>query len=258
MQNLNAKELKVIEATKGTTVHMATNTEFGNLLAKCSMIVGASQEIKAQQVVVIKQVVTEQFPWCTMSEIERACSLNVGRDLCAESEKVAKSENQPVDHITIFGELTCDSICAMLKRYQVVRNAAKIKFQALENMGRPQLTSGTVQIITDEMWLDVFKTDVERYKAGKSYWDCIAGRMVQWLEETGRLTVDTFTESEWAQINDLAERNVLNEKQISRTQFNRMEDYQKKAFGTLGNVEKRNVLYEFYIKKVIANELVCA
>lgn len=253
MQNLSKNELKLIEASKGKTIHMASNAEFGTLLLRCSAIVGGSKQIGTEASLLIKKVVVDLFPWCAMDELERACVLNVGRELFAESEKVAKSENQPVDHITIFGELTCDSICAMLKRYQVIRNAAKIKFQALENAGRPQLTQGEPPIVSDQDWQQVFEKDCKHYSEGKDFWSIIAVRMVQWLIDTGKITDETFSNEQIRTFKDRARKKILFNKNLTMTRFNNMEDYQKKAIDNESIVELKTFIYEAYIKQTLSN-----
>lgn len=246
---LTVNEQKAVDASKGIPVKDATNQQFGAHINKCAAICGTAKLVSASVIVLMKEIIEEQFPWCTMQDMERACIMNAAKQLLCSSDKDAKTENQPVDHIQIFGELNNANVCAILFRYYPFRSQARIKNRE-ENMVLigPHDPGYTV---TEEMWQEMFDVDVQRYSEGKDYWSIIAGRMLEWLQKTEKLTQATFTEMEWAAMRLRARQIQFDKTFMTLHKYEQCEQYQRKLIDAQIEVHLKTVTYEAYIKRHI-------
>jgi hypothetical protein len=252
---LNREEQRLVDAAKGTPVHMASNSEFAKSLTRFAAGVGANEVPTNETVMIIREMVVEYENWITIPDIKVASELNTAKRLPAESEAYAKSENEPVDQIQIFGKITPPKFFSIMKRYKTVRGLAVTKSrQESEVLPASKQLTGVAPTVTEDEWLALHKKNIEFYKSGKDTWTFGSANVLKWLYDSGKMSDDYFTETEWKYMKQNAKMNIMDREVIGPGKLDRMESWQKTNFNNQCLVELKTVVYGAYIKKWLQKE----
>jgi hypothetical protein len=224
---LTPNHQRMYAASKQPRLRDTSATDFLQCVTRCAVVVGQPVP-RTEAIVLMHEVLTEQFVWATIADIELAIRLNIAGQL---PEKV-----EP------YGEFSSAYIAAVLKCYEQERGKAILRGREIEE--RVDVSRQLEPpVVTDDEWRQMMAEDARRKRSGTSVWRYCASRMVKWLEDTGQLTDATFTDEEWKAFNAEAKAVVMQRRGIGRTTVANMSGSERARFDQECLDEKKGLVY---------------
>lgn len=206
---------------------------FVKLCAKLCALYGL-QLPEAQLLQLLKDFIDKHYSWCTFEHWNIAFELN--------------ASNQLEKKVEPFGALTITFIGDVLTLYKPFRDKANLEWKREINESQKQLQASPV--VHEEDWLNSLREDIDSFKQKKfTIIDMRGSIMLEWLETSGRITHDYFTDEEYKLAKRNAKQIVFSDLQISQAKFDRMVEGKKQKVRDYIRVQGLRELYKIYLSK---------
>lgn len=152
-----------------------------------------------------------------------------------------------------YGALSVSFIGDVLTAYKPHRDKINLQIQreiaeSIEQKAKE--IKENEMAVNDDSWRKMLKEDIESYKEGKFITLELRGvSMMRWLEESKRITLETFTEEEYQLCKAKARKTVFNEQQLSKGMIERMSDRKRQLLKESIQFEGLRELYKLYLSK---------
>jgi len=194
---------------------------------------------EAQLLQMLHEFIGKHFRWVTFEHFNLAFELNAANELSKKCEH--------------FGALSVSFIGDVLTHYKPHRDKANLQIQreiaeAIEE--KSQQIKENEMAVNDDSWRRMLDEDVQSFKQGKYTTLELRGvSMMRWLEESKRITLETFTEEEYQLSKAKARKTVFNEQQLSKGMVERMSDRKRQLLKESIQFEGLRELYKLYLSK---------
>jgi len=194
---------------------------------------------EAQLLQMLHEFIGKHFRWVTFEHFNLAFELNAANELTKKCEH--------------FGALSVSFIGDVLTHYKPHRDKANLQIQreiAQSIEEKSQLIKENEMAVNDDSWRRMLKEDIDSFKQGKMTTLELRGvSMMRWLEESKRITAETFTDEEYALCKAKARKTVFNEQQLSKGMVERMSDRKRQLLKESIAFEGFRELYKLYLSK---------
>jgi hypothetical protein len=237
--NLSPNHQRMYAASKQPRLSDTPAANFVQCVARCAVVVGQPVP-RDEAIVLMHEVLTEQFVWATIADIELAIRLNIAGQL---PEKV-----EP------YGEFSSAYVSAILNIYQSERGKAVLRGREIEeriDVSR-QLSP---PVVSDDQWREMMAEDVRRFIKGSDAWRFGATRMMKWLEDTGQINDATFSNEQWLSLNARARESVMQRRAIGPRAVEALSAPERARFDQECVDRKKEIIYAEMLKSM-AGEVV--
>jgi hypothetical protein len=194
---------------------------------------------EAQLLQMLHEFIGKHFRWVTFEHFNLAFELNAANELSKKCEH--------------FGALSVSFIGDVLTHYKPHRDKANLQIQreiAQSIEEKAELIKENEMAVNDDSWRRMLKEDIDSFKQCKYTTLELRGvSMMRWLEESKRITLETFTEEEYALCKAKARKTVFNEQQLSKGMVERMSDRKRQLLKESIQFEGLRELYKLYLSK---------
>lgn len=206
---------------------------FVKLCAKLCAMYGL-QLPEAQLLQLLKDFIDKHYAWCTFEHWNIAFELN--------------ASNQLEKKVEPFGALTVTFLGDVLTLYKPLRDKANLEWQREINEQKKQLQP--TPVVSEEDWLQSLSEDIDSFKQKKfTIIDMRGSIMLEWLETSGRIAHDFFTDEEYKLAKRNAKQIVFADLQMSQAKFDRMVEGKKEKVRDYIRVQGLRELYKLYLSK---------
>jgi hypothetical protein len=187
----------------------------------------------------LHEFIVKHFRWVTFEHFNLAFEINAANELSKKCEH--------------FGALSVSFIGDVLTCYKPHRDKANLQIQreiaeAIEE--KSQQIKENEMAVNDDSWRRMLAEDVESFKQSKYTTLELRGvSMMRWLEESKRITAETFTDDEYNLCKAKARKTVFNEQQLSKGMVERMSDRKRQLLKESISFEGMRELYKLYLSK---------
>lgn len=205
---------------------------FVKLCAKLCAMYGL-QLPEAQLLQLLKDFIDKHYAWCTFEHWNIAFELN--------------ASNQLEKKVEPFGALTVTFLGDVLTCYKPLRDKANLEWQREVNENK-QLQAPPV--VNEEDWLNSLREDIDAFRQKKfTIIDMRGSIMLEWLETSGRIAHDYFSDEEYRKAKVEAKRIVFSDLQMSQPKFDRMVEGKKEKVRDYIRIQGLRELYKIYLSK---------
>jgi hypothetical protein len=194
---------------------------------------------EAQLLQMLHEFIGKHFRWVTFEHFNLAFELNAANELSKKAEH--------------FGALSVSFIGDVLTHYKPHRDKANLQIQreiAQSIEEKSQQIKENEMAVNDDSWRRMLKEDIDSFKQGKMTTLELRGvSMMRWLEESKRITAETFTDEEYNLCKAKARKTVFNEQQLSKGMVERMSDRKRQLLKESIQFEGLRELYKLYLSK---------
>jgi hypothetical protein len=194
---------------------------------------------EAQLLQMLHEFIVKHFRWVTFEHFNLAFELNAANELSKKTEH--------------FGALSVSFIGDVLTHYKPHRDKANLQIQreiAQSIEEKAELIKENEMAVNDDSWRRMLDEDVQSFKQGKMTTLELRGvSMMRWLEESKRITLETFTDEEYNLCKAKARKTVFNEQQLSKGMVERMSDRKRQLLKESIQFEGLRELYKLYLSK---------
>jgi hypothetical protein len=194
---------------------------------------------EAQLLQMLHEFIVKHFRWVTFEHFNLAFELNAANELSKKAEH--------------FGALSVSFIGDVLTHYKPHRDKANLQIQreiAQSIEEKAELIKENEMAVNDDSWRRMLKEDIESFKQGKYTTLELRGvSMMRWLEESKRITAETFTDEEYALCKAKARKTVYFEQQLNKPMVERMSDRKRQLLKESIAFEGFRELYKLYLSK---------
>jgi hypothetical protein len=194
---------------------------------------------EAQLLQMLHEFIGKHFRWVTFEHFNLAFELNAANELSKKCEH--------------FGALSVSFIGDVLTHYKPHRDKANLQIQreiAQSIEEKAKLIKENEMAVNDDSWRRMLKEDIDSFKQGKMTTLELRGvSMMRWLEESKRITLETFTEEEYQRCKAKARATVFNEQKLNKPMVDRMSDRKRMLVKESIQFEGLRELYKLYLSK---------
>jgi hypothetical protein len=194
---------------------------------------------EAQLLQMLHEFIGKHFRWVTFEHFNLAFELNAANELSKKCEH--------------FGALSVSFIGDVLTHYKPHRDKANLQIQreiAQSIEEKAELIKENEMAVNDDSWRRMLDEDVQSFKQGKFTTLELRGvSMMRWLEESKRITLETFTEEEYQLCKAKARAMVFNEQKLNKPMVDRMSDRKRMLVKESIQFEGLRELYKLYLSK---------
>jgi hypothetical protein len=232
---MNINDTIIREATTGKKLRDCSIQDLHVPLTKCAALAGAKEAIPDPQFKMFQTVLAVGYPQLTLNELSIAVTMNITRQL----EK----------HVQCFGEFTHDYLCSILSQYKDFRGKVMVRYHQEVEDQRTALALPPKQV-TEADWLSIIEADKKSMAAGKDTWTFGAVRVFRWLQETGRVNDDDYTDEQIKEMRRRARYEVMTRENISPRKVSTMSEAELRIFEQKCVCELQTMAYFQYLKKL--------
>lgn len=194
---------------------------------------------EAQLLQMLHEFIGKHFRWVTFEHFNLAFELNAANELSKKCEH--------------FGALSVSFIGDVLTHYKPHRDKANLQIQreiAQSIEEKAELIKENEMAVNDDSWRRMLDEDVQSFKQGKYTTLELRGvSMMRWLEESKRITAETFTDDEYNLCKAKARATVFNEQKLNKPMVDRMSDRKRMLVKESIQFEGLRELYKLYLSK---------
>ena len=194
---------------------------------------------EAQLLQMLHEFIVKHFRWVTFEHFNLAFEMNAANELDKKCEH--------------YGALSVSFIGDVLTCYKPHRDKANLQIQreiaeAIEE--KSQQIKENEMAVNDDSWKRMLQEDIHNFKKGKyTVIEIRAVSLMRWLEESKRITAETFTDDEYNLCKAKARKTVFNEQQLSKGMVERMSDRKRQLVKESIQFEGLRELYKLYLSK---------
>jgi hypothetical protein len=194
---------------------------------------------EAQLLQMLHEFIGKHFRWVTFEHFNLAFELNAANELSKKCEH--------------FGALSVVFIGDVLTHYKPHRDKANLQIQneiAESKEEQNKQLKEKEMAVNDDSWRRMFAEDLHNFKKGKyTVIEIRAVSLMNWLEESKQITIDTFTEEEYKACKATAKKNIYFEQQLVPAMVDRLSDRKRILLKESIHFEGMRELYKLYLKK---------
>jgi len=194
---------------------------------------------EAQLLQMLHEFIGKHFRWVTFEHFNLAFELNAANELTKKCEH--------------FGALSVSFIGDVLTHYKPHRDKANLQIQreiAQSIEEKAELIKENEMAVNDDSWRRMLKEDIDSFKQGKYTTLELRGvSMMRWLEESKRITADTFTDDEYKLCKAKARKTIYFEQNLNKPMVERMSDRKRQLLKESIAFEGMRELYKLYLSK---------
>jgi hypothetical protein len=194
---------------------------------------------EAQLLQMLHEFIGKHFRWVTFEHFNLAFELNAANELSKKCEH--------------FGALSVSFIGDVLTHYKPHRDKANMQIQreiAESKEEESKQLKESEMAVNDDSWKRMLQEDIHNFKKGKyTVIEIRAVSLMRWLEEANYITVDTFTDEEYALCKAKARKTIYFEQNLNKPMVERMSDRKRQLLKESIQFEGMRELYKLYLSK---------
>jgi len=194
---------------------------------------------EAQLLQMLHEFIVKHFRWVTFEHFNLAFEMNAANELSKKCEH--------------FGALSVSFIGDVLTHYKPHRDKANLQIQreiaeAIEE--KSQQIKENEMAVNDDSWRRMLQEDIDSFKQSKYTTLELRGvSMMRWLEESKRITAETFTDDEYKLCKAKARKTIYFEQNLNKPMVERMSDRKRQLLKESIQFEGMRELYKLYLSK---------
>ena len=239
----NVDYRKIIAAKESSQlITLVSGKEFAYVFFAQLVFHGIPQPEMIEPIQQMHSFISDNFSWCTVADFKLAFEFNAAGKLA--------------NKLNAFKSFDATYVGSVLDEYYKMRMEAMKKWNDVNvNYIEPshQLASSTTYD-EKQMFMTSLNTDIEKAKKGNYMTASLLGSV--WFDNLYKhqlVTDDFWTDLEWSNFKSIAKKNIVHEKELTRTKYAKLKDNPRLYELHQQDVksEMKKIMYVDYLKKQI-------